>query len=172
MHKLPGSYRFLAGFLILFTAFSLNGFCQQPGTYSTADMAALHLLTVKWEHYWNSHNMDSMGKLLSQKVDFVNVAGQWLRDRTAAVNDHKQKHLGIVFKNSVWITDSVDIRYVKPDLAILHIGWSIKGDNDPDGTPRKPRSGIFTWVVSKERKEWRLLAVHNVNIREPLSPSR
>jgi hypothetical protein len=31
------------------------------------------------------------------------------------------------------------------------------------------RHGIFTWVVIKEKGQWQLLAVHNVNIREIVS---
>jgi len=45
----------------------------------------------------------------------------------------------------------VEVKYVKPDLAIMHIRWGIKGDFDHDGTPREPRHGIFTWVVIKEK---------------------
>ena len=83
--------------------------------------------------------------------------------KTVAV--HKERHL-VVFKNSTWKTDSVSIKYVKDDLAIMHIGWGITGDVDPDGKPRKPRHGVFTWVVTKQKNQWLLLAVHNVNIRE------
>ena len=49
-------------------------------------------LTIKWQDYWNSHNMDLMGTLLQEDVDFVNVAGVWLKGKAATINDHKQKH--------------------------------------------------------------------------------
>ena len=146
---------------------SLDGFCQEVKTYDSNDLVALTKLPVKWERFWNRHDMDSMGTMLRNDVDFVNVAGLWIKGKEATVRDHKQKHQGIVFKNSIWLTDSVAIRYVKPDLAILHIGWGVKGDNDSDGTPRAPRHGIFTWFVQKENGVWLLLAGHNVNIREP-----
>jgi hypothetical protein len=63
----------------------------------------------------------------------------------------------------------VNIKYVKSDLAIIHVGWGITGDLDADGTPRKPRHGIFTWVVIKTKGQWLLLAVSNVNIRATTS---
>ncbi len=159
-------------FLAIFSITSGSSFSQQPKTFGATDVAALKSLAGKWELYWNNHTMDSMSTMLREDVDFVNVAGVWLKGKTAAVNDHQQKHEGIVFKNSVWTTDSVAIKYVKPDLAILHIGWGLSGDNDPDGTPRKPRHGLFTWVVMKEKKQWQLLAVHNVNIREPMATAK
>lgn len=122
-------------------------------------------LVHKWDKYWNIHDMDSMGTLLHDDVDFINVAGQWMKGKKEAVAVHKERH-EIVFKNSIFISNSVDIKYVKPDLAILHINWGITGDVDPDGKARTPRRGIFTWVVTKENNSWKILAVHNVNVRE------
>ncbi len=156
--------------LLLLTCVSLvASVCGQAGNaYNTNDLTRLNALASRWERYWNKHNMDSMATMLKPDVDFVNVAGIWLKGRPATVADHKQKHEGVIFKNSTWSTDSVAIKYVKPDLAIVHIGWGLKDDYDADGTPRKPRHGIFTWVVVKEKEEWLLLAGHNVNIREPV----
>jgi len=126
------------------------------------DIESLKDLTGKWEKYWNTHNMDSMGTLLTDDVDFVNVAGRWLKGKQETVEYHKGRHK-VVFKESIWITDSVSIKYVKPDLAIMHIVWGITGDVNPDGTARKPRHGIFSWVVTKNDNRWSILAVHNVN---------
>jgi uncharacterized protein (TIGR02246 family) len=157
MHHLLSSITFL-----LISHITL---CQDDKTYPLADLKELNGLADKWEGYWNNHNMDSMGTLLRDDVDFVNVAGQWLKGKKEAVEIHKERHR-VVFKTSVWKTDSVRIKYVKPDLAIMHIGWGITGDLDPDGKARVPRHGIFTWVVMKENNQWLILAVHNVNIRE------
>ncbi len=94
--------------------------------------------------------MDSTGTLLTNDVDFITVSGSWLQGRAALVKDHKAKLLTI-FKASVWNTDSVQIKYIKPDLAIMHTSWGTKGDVDPDGTPRQPRHGILTWVITKQK---------------------
>jgi hypothetical protein len=39
-----------------------------------------------------------IAECLKEDVDFLNVAGVWLKEKKAAVNDHKQKHPGVVFK--------------------------------------------------------------------------
>ena len=143
---------------------SFNCFSQNK-TYSRKDLNALNALAGKWQNYWNSHKMDSMGTLLRNDVDFVTVAGRWLKGKAEAIEHHKERHQ-IVFKKSAWQTDSVAIKYVKPNLAIMHIGWGMSGDVDPDGTPRKPRHGIFSWVVIKQNNQWLLLSVHNVNVNE------
>jgi uncharacterized protein (TIGR02246 family) len=140
-------------------------FAQSHSKYPVKDAIAISGLISKWQDYWNRHEMDSMGTLLCDDVDFVNVAGQWLKGKNEAVEVHKKRHQ-VVFKNSVWKTDSVHVKYVEPHLAILHIGWGISGDVDPDGKTRRPRHGIFTWIVIKRSEKWFVLAVHNVNIRE------
>lgn len=155
--------------LIVLLAISLRSFSQEDKIYHAKDLDALKSLPVKWEKYWNNHNIDSLGTMLKEDVDFVNLAGVWLKGKEATVKLLRQV-LQTTFRSSIWTTDSVEIRYVKPDLAILHIGWGISGDVDPDGTSRKPRHGIFTWVIVKEKGQWQLLTIDNVSIREsPLS---
>jgi uncharacterized protein (TIGR02246 family) len=136
--------------------------------YDGNDLAVLNSLPGKFEHYWNVHNMDSMGTMLTEDVDFVNVAGTWFKGKAATVFDHKDSH-SMMFKTSVLSTDSVQIRYVKSDLAILHVGWGMTGDFNPDRTPRKPRHGIFTWVVVKQKGGWLILTASNVNIRASMN---
>jgi uncharacterized protein (TIGR02246 family) len=150
---------------------SAEGSCQTNASFNDKDTNALKNLPVQWEKYWNTHDMESMGTLLTSDVDFVNVAGQWLKGKKRTVTTHKERH-EVVFKESVWTTDSVSIKFIKPDLAIMHVGWGIKGDVDPDGVARAPRHGLFTWVVTKKKSKWLILAVHNVNIRETGAFSR
>ena len=151
--------------IFLFSCFTLS-FGQTSKKYSNIDQGKLQDLPVKWQHYWNVHDMDSMGTMLQNNVDFVNVAGIWLKGKSETVLDHRQKHLGVVFKNSIWTTDSVDTKFIKADLAVIHLSWGLSGDNDPDGTPRKPRHGIFTWLVIKENNNWKILISQNTNKRE------
>ncbi len=155
-------------YLIILFAISLRSFSQEDKIYQAKDLNALRSLPLKWEKYWNNHNIDSLGTMLKEDVDFVNLAGIWLKGKEATVKLLRQVHQ-TTFKSSIWTTDSMEIRYVKPDLAILHIGWGISGDVDPDGSSRKPIHGIFTWVVIKEKGQWQLLTIDNVSIRE--SPS-
>jgi uncharacterized protein (TIGR02246 family) len=155
--------RFIS-FLIFLFIISLRSFGQEDMKYHPEDLNVLQSLPVKWEKYWNNHDMDSLGTMLTVDVDFVNLAGVWLKGEAATIKLLRVFHQS-TFKNSVWSTDSVKIRYVKPDLAIMHIGWGLSGDVDPDGDARKPKHGIFTWIIIKEEKQWKLLAIDNVSIR-------
>ena len=155
--------RFICSLVVL-VVISIRSFSQEDMIYNKKDLGDLKSLPDKWEKYWNKHNMDSLSTMLTEDVDFVNLAGVWLKGKTESIQLLRLVHQ-TTFKSSIWITDSVKIRYVKPDLAILHIGWGLSGDVDPDGTNRIPKHGIFTWVVIKEKEQWKLLAIDNVNIK-------
>ena len=157
--------RSLILFFLVYTA-SLNCYCQPPTKYDTKEMHALNEVAEKWQRYWNSHDMVSFATLFAPNVDFVTKSGTWFKGKEETMNHHKKNHASI-FKNSIWSTDSVVIKYVKPDLAIIHIGWGMSDDTHHDGTPSEPRHGISTWVVIKQTSRWLLLAVQNVNIETP-----
>jgi uncharacterized protein (TIGR02246 family) len=157
--------------LILLSTVSSAGFSQENQQYDPTDQAALHMLPVNWQIYWNNHNMDSLGRLMKEDVDFVNLAGIWLKGRETTIRLLTHMH-GFTFKNSLWSTDSVAVKYIKPDLAILHIGWGLSGDVNPDGSIREPKHGIFTWVSMKENGRWELIAIDNVSIIQASPPTR
>lgn len=73
-----------------------------------------------------------------------------------------------MFKDSIWKTANTQIRFLKPDVAIVHVNWGITGDRNADGTPRKAsRDGIFTQVIVKQNGQWQIRASQNTNI-EPV----
>lgn len=109
--------------------------------------------------------MDSMGTLLADDVDFITVGGTWLKGKQEVIMLHNKNH-ATIFKTSTWTTDSFSIKFIKPDLALMHISWGVSVDFDPNGSPRTLRHGIFSWLVFKTKGQWLLLAVHNVNKRE------
>ena len=67
----------------------------------------------------------------------------------------------------LYILQFLFIKYVKRDLAIIHIGWGLSGDSHHDGTSSDPRHGMSTWILTKQNEQWLLLGVQNVNIEAP-----
>ena len=69
------------------------------------------------------------------------------------------------FSESVWSTKAPQpFSSSKPDVALVHVDWGLKGDRDADGTPRPPRGGVFTWVVVKQGSGWLIRAAQNTNL--------
>lgn len=129
------------------------------------DFEAIKHIEQDWQEAWNRHDMKALAVSMAEDVDFITVAGTWLKGRTAFEQHHAARH-AMQFKESVWETTDVQVRFLKPDVAIVHVSWGIQGDKDPDGTPRQPRRGIFTQVATKQGGRWLIQASQNTNIRE------
>jgi len=131
----------------------------------TKDIEAIKQINRDWQEAWNRHDMKALAALVAEDVDFVTVSGTWLKGRKAFEELHARTH-AMMFKESVLTTTDVQLKFLKPDIALVHVSWGMKGDKDPDGTPRQPRRGILTHVVTKHGGRWLIQASQNTNIRE------
>lgn len=120
-------------------------------------------LASAFEKAWNTHDMDvAYRKLLTVDVDWVNVDGYRGTGIEPVVQGHVRVHAA-KFKESVLTINGVSVALLKPDMAIIHVSWGMRGDRDNDGTPRQPREGLFTWVTVKDGNAWKIRASHNSN---------
>lgn len=130
------------------------------------DISAIRSLERSWCDLWNTHNMRSLANLLATDADFVTVGGDWLRGRKEFTKWHAALH-STAFKHSTFTVTGTTIKFIAPGVALVHLKWRVAGDFNPDGTPRKPRTGIFTQVLQKSRGRWLILASQNTNDVKP-----
>jgi uncharacterized protein (TIGR02246 family) len=116
-----------------------------------------------WEQAWNAHDMEAAASLVETDVDFVTVAGVWLRGRDEFLLHHRELHR-LQMRNSCWRTHGSSVRGLGDGLALAHVEWSIQGDRDPDGTPRTGRRGHFSWVLQRQGEGWLIVAAQNTNL--------
>src|SRR5918993_5392058 len=72
---------------------------QSPG-----DEQLVRGLATQFERAWNSHDMNLLGAMTTDDVDFVNVAGLHWKGRAEVVQEHAKRH-EVRFRNSVWTTE-------------------------------------------------------------------
>jgi uncharacterized protein (TIGR02246 family) len=135
-------------------------------TSRAEDAAAIRRLEQSWCTAWNGHNMRALANLLADDADFVTVTGTWLRGRKEFRQHHALYH-ATLFKRSTLTATGTTIRFVGSDLALTHVKWRLTGEIDLDGTPMKPRRGIFTQALVKSKGRWWILASHNTNRQRP-----
>ena len=129
---------------------------------------ALTSICTAWADAWSRHDVDALARLVCQDVEFVTVAGLWLR----GFDEFKQHHAEIhrsQMKESTWTNIAHQFRQLSDDLFLVHLEWTIAEDRDPDGTPRPPRLGIFTWLIAGGASHWRIAVAHNTNLRAGIS---
>jgi uncharacterized protein (TIGR02246 family) len=136
--------------------------CSSASAQVTNDDAAIRALATRWEQAWNAHDMKQLASLMTDDADFVNVGARHWKGRREIEAEHTARLNQ--FLESSWSTQTVRIQLLKPDVALAHIEWSLAGDKDPDGKPRSPRGGVFTWVVVKQGGGWLIRAAQNTNL--------
>jgi uncharacterized protein (TIGR02246 family) len=131
---------------------SLPAVAAAVQTPAAADEAAIVQLGKTWENAWNSRDAHALASLLAEDADFVTVLGPngWLKGRAR----FESVHAGMfprLFSKSVWTTKEVQVRFLRPDIAIAHVLWATTGDEVRHVKHGSPREGIFTWVVERQK---------------------
>jgi uncharacterized protein (TIGR02246 family) len=126
------------------------------------DEAAVRNIPQAFAAAWAKHDGHQLAKTMSEDVDFVNVGGDWLHGRA----DFELYHTRLLsgrFRESMVTPLEIDVRFLCPNLAVLHWSWRIQGDQNEDLTPREPRFGLFTMIVEKQSGEWLVVVAQNTN---------
>jgi uncharacterized protein (TIGR02246 family) len=133
------------------------------------DEAAVRLVPQAFAAAWAKHDGHQLAKVMAEDVDFVNVNAEWLHGRADFELIHSRLLSGR-FKQSTLTPLEIKVRFLRPDMAVLHWNWKIVRDQNQDLTPRKPRFGLFTMIVEKRGGEWLVVVAQNTNWTAPPNP--
>lgn len=144
---------------------------QQP-----TSAAAVRQAVAGFASTWNRHDMVAFGRLFAPGADFVNVTGSWWKGRASIQEHHAYSHGTIpkadtttlggrstywgIFRHSTMSFDSIDVRFVRPDVAIARVMWRLIGD----ARTAEPRTGLLLFVVVQGNDEWQIAAAQNTEI--------
>lgn len=130
---------------------------------SKADEDAVRKLPQAFSGAWAKHDGHELAKLMAEDVDFVTVATTYLHGRADFEKFHSRLLSGR-FKDSTLSVLQTTVRFLHPDLAVVHWSWKIEGDRAFDGTLRKePRFGMMTMVAEKKNGNWLVVVAQNTN---------
>jgi uncharacterized protein (TIGR02246 family) len=133
----------VATIALVLLVFSSRPTYAYPQLDHSADTKAIRDLEARWQDGWNRHDISALADLFTEDADFVTVIGKWCKGKKEFYDYHVRLHQ-VMFKDSIWKTTNTQIRFLQPDVAIVHVNWGITGDRDADGTLRgKPRDGIL-----------------------------
>lgn len=139
----------------------LLGLCVLLASHTSraesGDERAIRELAAQWETAWNHHDPAALARLVTSDADFVNVRGTWAKGREQFEKNQTAQQEGNE-RNSTWKTTEVNVRFVNPDVAIVHTYWTLSGELSNDGAARPPHLGIITWTVLKRDGQWLIAA--------------
>jgi uncharacterized protein (TIGR02246 family) len=125
-----------------------------------ADETSPLSLVKTYESDWNKHDVKDLAQIFTQNISFITVTGVYLKNRDAFFKAHARLHHGN-YKNSVITLDNYSIKFIKPDVALVHWTWTMTGVLNSDGTAKPAYKGIFTWVAVKQNNTWQVLSSQN-----------
>ncbi len=98
----------------------------------------------------------------------MTVGATWLRGR-ADFEKYHSRLLSGRFKASSITLIKIEVKFLRPDIALVHWSWTIEGDKNFDGTPRPRRYGMMLMVAEKRQDNWLVVVAQNTN-QMPGSP--
>jgi len=97
-------------------------------------------------------------------ADFVNVYGMW-RKGPAEIEGRQKERMETVLKNAKITLIDLRIRFVRPDVAIVHQKHEMSGMLDAEGRTMPPHQELGIRVMVKEHGQWLTTAFHNTIVR-------
>ena len=154
--------KLLSGILLLLLAGASNA-------QSKEDEQAARKLPQAFCDAWAKHEGHELAKIMADDVDFVTVATTYLHGRS----DFETFHVRLLsgrFKEAMIAPLQTTVRFLRPDMAVVHWSWRIEGDKNPDGSPRQPRYGMMTMVAEKRSGTWLVVVAQNTNAMLGIPP--
>lgn len=125
------------------------------------DETAIRALEARQPEAWNHQDAKAYASLFAEDGDCVNVVGWWWKGRAEIERKLTDAYV-YVFKESTLTITNVDIRSLTPDVAVVHVRWTMTGARTPSGLP-VPQQGIQTHVLQKKGGQWLIAAFQNTN---------
>ena len=134
------------------------------------DAAAVRSVAVQQADAWNKHDAVAYSALFTPDCDVVTVPGWWWKSR--AEMQRKLAHMFTsAFRDSVLTFTDVQVKFLKPDIAVAHAMWKMTGAHMLPGQP-VPDKGIQTLVMTKHDGKWLIAEFQNtVSTPEPSLPA-
>src|SRR5262245_34179346 len=109
------------------------GMTAQALAQTADDERAIRKLADQYETGWNTHDMTLLAAMRADDIDFVVVTGEHRKGREASMAKLGDQHR-TQFRDSVWTNEKISVQFLRPDVALMHIEWAVKGDRDVDDT--------------------------------------
>jgi hypothetical protein len=108
--------------------------------------AAVRKFVLEEIERWNS-NGPLVAEAYTADSDYVDVNGRW----TKGLADRKNKSNSLRLKNSKITLIDLHIRFIRPDVAIVHQTHDMSGKRGPNGEEVSTERQLSTQVLVKER---------------------
>jgi uncharacterized protein (TIGR02246 family) len=130
--------------------------------------AALKTLFERMCTAWTAGDAIAYGDCFTEDSDYVSYDGTLARGRESMVDNHDKLFKGVL-DGSALVGEVEDIRYLTPDVAVMHATGSVQ--MPWRSTLPKGRLSRQTLVAVNTDDGWRIAALHNGRVRPVTIPA-
>ena len=124
-------------------------------------------ITTRFQHAWNTHDMDAFGQLFHPDATFVNRFATYWRGVDQIVAGHAGIHASI-YRDSILTIDVPDVDLISDDVAVLHFWTRLSAGAAHPAGPHQVDTLILA-VVTQRDAAWRIQALENVTLVNPMT---
>jgi uncharacterized protein (TIGR02246 family) len=153
----------------IFMLFALAKFAGTAfGVDRGEDEAAVRNVVTRQQESWNRHDAKAYVETFTEDADVVNVLGWWWKGRPE-IEKKLTDAFAFVFRESTLTFNEVDVKFLSPELALVHARWTMVGAKTPSKEASAPQRGIQTQLIQKRAGQWLMAAVQNTSATPEMS---
>ena len=148
--------------LILVMAICMGAMARDVGGSASrkADDAAIRENVWYMQEGWNTKSGALFAKPFAEDADYVVINGKHIQTQKLIAQGHQQI-FDTIYKNSVLILSVKQIRFLRADVALVHVNGYLK---IPQGETTKDGAALISMVMMKEARKWKIVAFQNTQV--------
>ena len=127
------------------------------------DMAAINSILADNVIALNKHDPVSASRQYMSNAEFTNVAGRHVKGQ-AEIEKFLATGFATRLKAATWKPVNTTIRFIRSDVAIVHVTSEISGFLNPNGSTAPPHNELSIRVFQKDDGIWHVAAFHNTTV--------
>ncbi len=132
---------------------------------NSADEQLIRQLFENTATAWDKGDGKLYASNFTDDCDYVTFFGEQLKGQQTIADTHQQLFNSFIMKNSTLHHQIKDIRFLKADIAVIHIIGAVKLRFQKK-VPQN-RQSINTNIVVRQNGQWKVTAFHNCRIKKP-----
>ena len=144
-------------FVLIAAVASVNA---QKSDDKSTDETAIRAQVEQMMKGWNTKNGADFAKPFAEDADYVVINGMQIKGRNEIAKGH-QGIFDTIFKNTTLTLSADSIRFLRPDVAVVHVSGSLK----IAGNDSRPSNARMTLVMTKANGRWEIAAFQNTPVQ-------
>lgn len=148
--------------VLIFTAIGISAQEKMKTSDMSKDEAAVRANAEQMIKGWNMKSGAEFAKPFAEDADYVIINGTQIKGRTVIAEGH-QRIFDTIYKNSILSYTIEQLRFLRPDVAVVHILGLLKVTEE--NSTRSVNARI-TLVMTKNKDKWEIAAFQNTQVEQ------